>query len=114
MKGRFLAALGMTLVLSSTATAQNAESVFARARQLVQAGNGAAGRLLVDSVLTSASPETPLYGEALYWRGALASSSADAERDFRFRAFGEPHQFEGSFRRPRSGRKRRLHDRFRY
>ena len=74
-----LAALG----IATAAHAQNAEPVFARARQLVQSGNGSAGRLLIDSVLTATPPETAVYGEALYWRGALASSSADAERDFR-------------------------------
>jgi tetratricopeptide (TPR) repeat protein len=66
-----------------TAQAQNADAVFARAKQLVVNGNGAAGRLLVDSVLTATPPDTPAYGEALYWRAALAASSADAERDYR-------------------------------
>ena len=32
---------------------------FARARQLVVNGNGAAGRLLVDSVIAATSPDTP-------------------------------------------------------
>jgi hypothetical protein len=76
-------ALGMTIVMATAARAQNVEPVFTRARQLVQSGNGAAGRLLIDSVITATSPDTPTYGEALYWRGALAASSADSERDFR-------------------------------
>ncbi|HVX38082.1 MAG TPA: SPOR domain-containing protein [Gemmatimonadaceae bacterium] len=58
-------------------------AVFARARQLVLAGNGAAGRLLVDSVLAATPEHTPAYAEALYWRAALAASTADAERDYR-------------------------------
>ncbi|MGH7617089.1 MAG: SPOR domain-containing protein, partial [Gemmatimonadaceae bacterium] len=41
------------------------------------------GRVLVDSMLTVAAPDTPAYGEALYWRAALAATSADAETDFR-------------------------------
>jgi hypothetical protein len=60
-----------------------ADSVFARARQLVTSGNGAAGRVLVDSVIAATTPDTPEYGEALYWRAALAVTSADAERDYR-------------------------------
>jgi len=60
-----------------------ADSVFARARQLVVNGNGAAGRVLIDSIVAATDPETPAYGEALYWRAALAAASADAERDYR-------------------------------
>jgi cell division septation protein DedD len=54
-----------------------------RARQLVVNGNGAAGRLLVDSVIAATNPDTPLYGDALYWRAALAATSADAELDYK-------------------------------
>jgi hypothetical protein len=46
-------------------------------------GSGAAGRLLVDSVLAATSPDSADYPEALYWRAALAASPADAERDYR-------------------------------
>jgi cell division septation protein DedD len=60
-----------------------ADSVFARAQSLVTGGNGAAGRVLVDSMLTVAAPGTPAYAEALFWRASLAASSADAETDFR-------------------------------
>src|SRR3954470_24118405 len=61
----------------------SAESVFARARTLVVNGNGAAGRLLVDSVVAATEPDTPAYAEALYWRATLAATSVDAERDYR-------------------------------
>jgi cell division protein FtsN len=60
-----------------------ADAVFDRARQLVASGNGAAGRMLVDSVLASLPPEAPVYADALYWRASLASTSGDAERDYR-------------------------------
>jgi hypothetical protein len=60
-----------------------ASAVFVRARQLVVNGSGAAGRLLVDSVLAATSPDSADYPEALYWRAALAASPADAERDYR-------------------------------
>ena len=59
------------------------DSVFARAQKLVASGNGAAGRLLVDSVLAATDPDAPGYAEALYWRAALASSTDDAARDYR-------------------------------
>jgi cell division septation protein DedD len=61
----------------------NADSVFARARRLVANGNGAAGRLLVDSVLAATDPNTPQYADALYWRATLSTNGADAERDYR-------------------------------
>ena len=61
----------------------NADSVFARARQLVVNGNGSAGRLLIDSVVAATSQDSPAYADALYWRAALAATSADAERDYR-------------------------------
>lgn len=78
-------------VLGTTAGAQSnpptpstsADSVFARARQLVVNGNGAAGRVLVDSMVIATPADTPEFAEALYWRATLAATGADAERDFR-------------------------------
>jgi len=84
--------LGVALAISGAvyaqvpggrASAASAEAVFARAKQLVMSGSGAAGRLLVDSVLAATSPETPEYAEALFWRASLASTTAEAERDYR-------------------------------
>ncbi|AHG88441.1 Sporulation domain-containing protein [Gemmatirosa kalamazoonensis] len=57
--------------------------LFARARRLVTEGNGVLGRILVDSALASATPGTPAYAEALYWRATLAERASDAERDYR-------------------------------
>jgi cell division septation protein DedD len=37
----------------------------------------------VDSLLRVAPEGTPAYGDALFWRGALAETAADAERDYR-------------------------------
>jgi SPOR domain/Tetratricopeptide repeat len=62
--------------------ADSRDSVFLRARKLVLEGNGAAGRALVDSAIT-ATTGTPDYASALYWRGALSSTAAGAERDYR-------------------------------
>lgn len=70
---------GQTTVAQTTA----ADSVFARARALVSSGNGAAGRVLVDSMIAATDPASPAYADALYWRAALAVSSDDAERDYR-------------------------------
>src|SRR5437868_15243931 len=58
-------------------------ALFARARRLVSDGNGALGRVLVDSALAAATPGTSGYAEALYWRATLAERAADAERDYR-------------------------------
>ena len=87
-----------TLTLAAAATAQTTDSaaksgaaavsdprdtLFLRARRLVAGGNGAAGRALVDSALAAATAGTTEYATALYWRGALSSTAADAERDYR-------------------------------
>jgi hypothetical protein len=84
MLQKTLRSLAVIAFASGVAHAQvKADSVFARARQLVTSGNGAAGRVLIDSVIAATTPDTPEYGEALYWRAALAATSADAERDYR-------------------------------
>lgn len=59
------------------------DSIFRRARRLVSEGDGPSGRALVDSLLRAAPEGTPAYGDALFWRGALAEAAADAERDYR-------------------------------
>ena len=89
-----LLATGGTLTLSAPASSQAtdiaskprispSDTVFLRARRLVAEGNGAAGRALVDSALAAAAGGTTDYATALYWRGALSSTAADAERDYR-------------------------------
>lgn len=67
---------------SNTTPSPN-DSLFRRARRLVSEGNGAAGRALVDTLLGREQEGRPGYGDALYWRGALAETAADAERDYR-------------------------------
>ena len=59
------------------------DSVFKRARRLVSEGDGATGRAIVDSMVRASAEGTPAYGDALFWRGALAETAADAERDYR-------------------------------
>ena len=91
-------ATGGTVILAATAKGQTADSagksrgtaasnagdtLFLRARRLVAGGNGAAGRALVDSAVAAAASGTTEYATAIYWRGALSSTAADAERDYR-------------------------------
>src|SRR3954469_17485757 len=59
------------------------DTLFLRARRLVAEGNGPAGRALVDSALGATTSGSAEYATALYWRGALSSTAADAERDYR-------------------------------
>jgi cell division septation protein DedD len=74
---------GRARAQAAAAGRADADSVFARARQLVARGNGAAGRVLIDSVVAATSPDSPQYADALYWRAMLSATSADAERDYR-------------------------------
>jgi cell division septation protein DedD len=83
-----LLALGTSVRAQNVAAQGNAstpaaDSVFARARRLVTSGNGAAGRVLVDSMIAAAPPDSPMYADALYWRAVLAATPSDAERDYR-------------------------------
>lgn len=50
---------------------------------MVSDGNGAAGRALVDSMVRASTEGSPTYGDAIFWRGALAETAAEAERDYR-------------------------------
>jgi cell division protein FtsN len=59
------------------------DPVFVRAQALVSDGNGAAGRALIDSVISATPTGAPLYPQALFWRATLAASAADAESDYR-------------------------------
>ena len=56
---------------------------MARARALATEGRDADSRKLLDSLLRVNTPDSAIYAEALYWRGALAATAADAERDYR-------------------------------
>lgn len=84
----FVAALSMLGVAGSiraqAVPAQHAaDSVYARARALVAGGKGAAGRVLIDSLVAATDPGSPAYADALYWRATLAANGEDAERDYR-------------------------------
>jgi hypothetical protein len=81
--GQTPATTDTTLRLAGQTPRPATDSLFRRARRLVAEGNGVTGRALVDSLLRAADPATPAYGDALYWHGALASTAAEAERDYR-------------------------------
>lgn len=59
------------------------DSALARARQLVLDGHAADGRRMIDSLMRTSPSDPSIYAEALFWRGALAATAADAERDYR-------------------------------
>lgn len=72
-----------TTTLSAQTTKQSTDPVFVRAQAMVSDGNGAAGRALIDSVISATPTGAPLYPQALFWRASLASNAADAESDYR-------------------------------
>lgn len=56
--------------------------IFRRAQRLVNDGNGAEGRRIVDSVLNATEPRSPEEAEALFWRATLGESWDQAQRDY--------------------------------
>ena len=77
-----IAALAMHPRALHAQTVTPDDSLFTRAQALVQSGKAAAGRLLVDSVLATRSPDSLSYADALFWRASLAASNVDAARDY--------------------------------
>jgi len=57
-------------------------SVIARARRLAADDHAIAGRALLDSVVRATKPADSLHAEALFWRGTLAATAAEAERSY--------------------------------
>lgn len=80
-----LAAAPAAPLAAQAAPATRADSVmaiFRRAQRLVNDGQGAEGRALVDSMLNAAEPRSPDEAEALFWRATLAESWEGAQRDY--------------------------------
>jgi rare lipoprotein A len=50
---------------------------------MVTAGQDAAGRAVIDSVVAATAEGTPRYAEALFWRAKLSKTATAAERDYR-------------------------------
>ena len=59
------------------------ERTTARARAMVDGGDGAAARTLLDSLAGAVPAGTFDFAEALYWRAVLAERIGDAERDWK-------------------------------
>ncbi|MEO8334635.1 MAG: SPOR domain-containing protein [bacterium] len=83
--GAFLLACAAPQARAQTNTepAPPNDSLYRRARRMVGEGNGVAGRAMVDSLLKKAEEGSTAYGDALFWRGALAQTAAEAESDYR-------------------------------
>ena len=91
---RFLFAIALVLVCVPAVSAQtapvvpaaptpSADSIYLHAQRLVNEGRGPEGRAIVDSMFRLAAPGTPNQAEALFWRATLATTAAEAERDYR-------------------------------
>jgi cell division septation protein DedD len=63
-------------------SADSVAIVVRRAQRLVNDGNGAEGRALLDSLLERTDPRSALEGEVLFWRATLAESWEVAQRDY--------------------------------
>jgi cell division septation protein DedD len=85
MVKRFIcaAALAFSPALVQAQAQVAVNPAYARAQALVNEGNAAAGRAIVDSMIAIAAPGSADYAEAIYWRGVLAATAADAEMDYR-------------------------------
>lgn len=70
------------LMLPTPTTPPTRAEVFQRAQRLVNDGNGAEGRALVDSLLNATEPRSPEEAEVLFWRATLAESWDQAQRDY--------------------------------
>jgi len=73
----------MSPIAGMAQTTAGLNPVYRRAQGLVNDGNAAAGRALVDSMIGVAGPGTNDYAEGIYWRAVLAATAADAEMDYR-------------------------------
>ncbi len=61
----------------------SSDSLYAHAQRLVNEGRGAEGRSIVDSLVRVAAPGSLQQAEALFWRATIATTAAEAERDYR-------------------------------
>lgn len=78
-----LVAVSVPLSGQSPGRTPASAAVFRRAVALVNDGEGAAGRALLDSMVTAARAGSLELAEALYWRATVAPSAAEAEQDYR-------------------------------
>ncbi|HWL40524.1 MAG TPA: SPOR domain-containing protein [Gemmatimonadaceae bacterium] len=87
MPGSIWVSAALILFVATAAEGQSsaraAEAAFARAQEMANDGNTPGGRALIDSIVRSTPPTSPIYPQALYWRATLATNAADAESDYR-------------------------------
>ena len=87
IKVRIFPLMALVFAMFPAITAGQANVVlnpaYRRAQAMVNEGNAVAGRALVDSMVTAASPGTNEYAEAVFWRAVLAATAAEAEMDYR-------------------------------
>lgn len=83
MSRKWAAALIVLMPVLSQAQGSPDSAVYRRAQMLVNDGNATAGRAIVDSMITRATPGTIEYAEGLYWRAVLSATASDAEMDYR-------------------------------
>lgn len=80
-----LSANGTSARAQDSAAAITVDSVLVvvrRAQRLVNEGNGAEGRALLDTLLERTEPRSAAEAEGLYWRATLAESWEIAQRDY--------------------------------
>jgi cell division septation protein DedD len=77
------AILAISPVIAGAQTTAGVNPVYLRAQVLVNDGNAAAGRALVDSMISIAPAGSNEYAEGVYWRAVIAATAADAEMDYR-------------------------------
>ncbi len=77
------------VVVAQAGTAVN--PVYRRAQAMVNDGNAAAGRALVDSMISAAPAGSHEYAEGIYWRAVLGATAAEAEMDYRRIVVDYPH-----------------------
>lgn len=75
--------LCVATVADAQTSARAADAAFARAQEMANDGNTPGGRALIDSIVKSTPPTSPIYPQALFWRATLATNAADAESDYR-------------------------------
>ena len=79
----FVAAIMFSPIVASAQATTGVNPVYRRAQGMVNDGNAAAGRALVDSMIAVATPGSNEYAEGVYWRAVFAATAADAEMDYR-------------------------------
>ena len=78
----FVACVGALSLPMQAQTVTASDPVFRRAQRLVNEGNGATGRAVVDSVLAATAENEPRHVEAMFWSATLSESAARAEQDY--------------------------------